>query len=76
MSLCNYTPQKTFIPVLFTERDERRERQRHVIAPLPERGVEEQRDTENGRTKGWWWGFNKPPLSLVYTHTHTHRVPD
>lgn len=53
MSLCNYTPQKTFIPLLFTDRDERQERQRHVIAPLTERGGEEVRDTENRRTKGW-----------------------
>ncbi|KAK5612473.1 hypothetical protein CRENBAI_020664 [Crenichthys baileyi] len=52
MSLCNYTPQKTFIPLLFTERDERQERQRHVIAPLTERGGEEVRDTKNKGTKG------------------------
>lgn len=32
--LCNYTPQKTFIPLFFTERDERQERQGHVIAAL------------------------------------------
>lgn len=62
ISPCNYTPPKTFIPLLFTERDERRERQGHVIAPLAERGGERVggwggggrvRQMENRRTKGW-----------------------
>lgn len=53
MSLCNYMPQKTVIPCLFMGRDERQERQGHVIAPLTHRGGEEVRDTENRRTKGW-----------------------
>lgn len=53
MSLCNYTPQKTFIPLFLTERDERQGRQRHVIAPVTAGGREEVSSTEKRRTKGW-----------------------
>lgn len=84
MSLCNYTPEDLHSSPPLRERDERRERQRHVIAALTERGGDERWGTQRrgGQKDGeWWWGFNKPPLSLVYRilpiapslwHTNTH----
>lgn len=67
--LCVITRHRRPSFLCSSQRDERQERQGHVIAPLTERGGEEVRDTKNKGTKEGecWWGFNIPPLSLVYT---------